>query len=91
MSFPRYQGETPAVSVLIPTFQRRELVRRAVASVEAQTYRDFELIVIDDGSTDGTGEILESLDTRGLRFHYRWRPNRGVAAARNRRPGVRPW
>ena len=83
MSFPRYQGETPAVSVLIPTFQRRELVRRAVASVVAQTYRDFELIVIDDGSTDGTGEILESLDTRGLRFHYRWRPNRGVAAARN--------
>ena len=83
MSFPRYQGETPAVSVLIPTFQRRELVRRAVASVVAQTYRDFELIVIDDGSTDGTREMLESLDTRGLRFHYRWQPNRGVAAARN--------
>jgi glycosyltransferase involved in cell wall biosynthesis len=55
MSFPRYQGETSAVSVLVPTFQRRELVRRAVASVVAQTYRDFELIVIDDGSTDGTG------------------------------------
>ena len=83
MSFPRYQGETPAVSVLIPTFQRRELLRRAVGSVVAQTYRDFEVIVIDDGSTDGTGEMLESLDTRGLRFHYRWQPNRGVAAARN--------
>ena len=39
--------------------------------------------MIDDGSTDGTGEMLESLDTPGLRFHYRWQPNRGVAAARN--------
>ena len=74
---------TPTISVIIPTYQRGELLRDAIASVEAQTYRDFELIVIDDGSTDGTGEILESLDTRGLRFHYRWRPNRGVAAARN--------
>jgi hypothetical protein len=66
--------------VILPTYQRRELVRRAVASALAQTYRDFELIVVDDGSTDGTGEALAPL---GDRIRYEWQPNRGVAAARN--------
>jgi len=66
--------------VILPTYQRRELVKRAVASVLAQTHRDFELIVVDDGSTDGTGEALAPLaDT----IRYQWQPNGGVAAARN--------
>jgi glycosyltransferase involved in cell wall biosynthesis len=70
--------------VVIPTYQRRELVRRAIASVFAQTYRDHELIVVDDGSTDGTQEMLEPL--RG-RIRYRWQENRGPGGARN--AGVR--
>jgi len=66
--------------VIVPTYQRREFVQRALASVMAQTYRDFELIVIDDCSTDGTTEALVPLrDT----LRYRWQTNRGVAAARN--------
>jgi hypothetical protein len=69
-----------SVSVIIPTCQRRELVTRAVASVLTQTYRDFELIVVDDGSTDGTHDALAPLCGR---LQYRWQPNRGVAAARN--------
>jgi glycosyltransferase involved in cell wall biosynthesis len=64
----------------VPTYQRRELVQRAVTSVLAQTYRDLELIVIDDGSTDGTGQALAPLAGR---IRYRWQPNRGVSAARN--------
>jgi len=68
------------VSVIVPTHQRRELVREAVDSVLAQSFRDFELIVIDDGSTDGTGEALDGIDPRLV---YRWQENRGVSAARN--------
>jgi hypothetical protein len=70
----------PEVSVIIPTYQRREWVRRAVASVLAQTYQQFELIVIDDGSTDGTDRELQGIDER---LRYRWQQHRGVAAARN--------
>ena len=74
---------TPTVSVVLPTHQRRKILRQAIASVLAQTYRDFELIVIDDGSTDGTGEMVESLDGWDGRLRYRWQPNRGASAARN--------
>jgi Glycosyl transferase family 2 len=70
----------PTVSVIIPTYQRRELVKRAIASVFAQSYRDFEVIVVDDGSADRTSEALAPL---GARIRYRRQPNRGVAAARN--------
>jgi len=80
MAKPAVSDKAPTVSVVIPTYQRRELVKRAVASVLAQTYRDFELIVIDDGSTDGTGEALAPL---GDSIRYEWQPNRGLSAARN--------
>ena len=68
----------PAVSVIVPTYQRRELVARAVASVLGQTFRDFELLVVDDGSDDGTDEALAGIDER-VRYHRQ--ANRGVAAA----------
>ncbi len=71
---------SPAVSVVIPTYQRRQFVRRAVTSVLAQTFQDFELLVIDDGSTDGTASGLAGLDGRVL---YQWQENAGLAAARN--------
>ncbi len=70
----------PAVSVIVPTYQRRELVRRAVSSVLAQTFGDFEIVVVDDGSTDGTRESLTGLDPR---LRHTWQENRGPAAARN--------
>jgi hypothetical protein len=74
----------PAASVIVPTFQRREFVTRAALSVLAQTFEDFELIVVDDGSTDGTADVVSGLDPR---VRYEWQENRGVSAARN--TGVR--
>ena len=72
---------TPQVSVIIPTFNRAQMVRRAIESVLAQTFRDFELIVVDDGSTDETRAFLESQKDKIVAlFHER---NRGPAAARN--------
>ena len=70
----------PLVSVIIPTYNRADLVRQAVASVKAQTFRDFEIVVVDDGGTDGTYEALAAdRELRVLRHPHR----RGVAAARN--------
>jgi glycosyltransferase involved in cell wall biosynthesis len=51
----------PTVSIVIPTYQRLDYLKEAVESVFAQTYTDWELIVVDDGSTDGTAQWLESL------------------------------
>jgi glycosyltransferase involved in cell wall biosynthesis len=68
------------VSVIIPTYNRLPKVREAIDSVLKQTYRDFELWVVDDGSTDGTGQALEVL---GNKIKYVSQANRGVSAARN--------
>jgi glycosyltransferase involved in cell wall biosynthesis len=71
----------PRVSVIIPTYNRAALVAEAAASVLAQTYRDYELLVVDDGSTDGTGEALAAL---GVAIKLLRQPRRrGVSAARN--------
>ena len=70
----------PLVSVIIPTYNRAGLVRLAVASVKAQTFRDFEIVVVDDGGADGTYEALAAdRELRVLRHPHR----QGVAAARN--------
>ena len=61
-------GEGPLVSVIIPTWNRRQLVQQAIASVVAQTYDNWEVIVVDDGSRDGTVEELRKLTDSRLRL-----------------------
>jgi glycosyltransferase involved in cell wall biosynthesis len=68
------------VSVIIPTYNRAELLREAIESVLAQTYQDFELLVVDDGSTDQTCELVAEY---GERITYIFQKNRGVSSARN--------
>jgi glycosyltransferase involved in cell wall biosynthesis len=68
------------VSVVIPTYNRLPKVKEAIESVLKQTYRDFDLWVVDDGSTDGTGEALKVF---GNEIRHVSQDNRGVSAARN--------
>jgi glycosyltransferase involved in cell wall biosynthesis len=72
------------ISVVIPTYNRAGLLRKAVDSVLGQTFRDFELIVVDDGSTDETAGILSSY---GGRLRAIRQENKGPSAARNRGTG----
>lgn len=71
------------VSVIIPTFDRAYVLREAVDSVLAQLHGEVELIVVDDGSTDGTRELMASAYRNEDRVHYRYQPNAGLASARN--------
>ncbi len=72
---------TPDVSVIIPTYNRRAMLLEAIDSVLAQSIREFELIVVDDGSTDGSAENLKGL-AKSIRIERI--EHRGPAAARNR-------
>jgi len=72
----------PKVSVIIPTYNRAAQVRKAIESVLAQTFSDLEVIVVDDGSSDGTGQILGEIF--GDRIRYYAQTNQGVSAARNK-------
>jgi glycosyltransferase involved in cell wall biosynthesis len=71
----------PNVSVCIPTYNREFLLKETLDSVFAQTYKDFEVVVVDDGSTDGTRQMLEK---GGYNVRYFWQENAGDAAARNK-------
>lgn len=73
---------TPAVSIVLPTHQRGDLLGRAIVSVLAQTYVDFELVVVDDGSTDDTAAVVSRIEDPRVRL-IRLPVNRGAAAARN--------
>jgi GT2 family glycosyltransferase len=70
----------PLFSVIIPTFERVGLLDRSLNSVFAQRFTDFETIVVDDGSTDGTAEYLKVLDQR---INVLGQPNQGPGCARN--------
>src|SRR5689334_17923461 len=71
-----------AVSVVIPTYNHSRYVLDAVESVFAQTFTDYELIVVNDGSPDDTSDVLRPL-VDAQKIQYIEQPNRGGAAARN--------
>ena len=77
---PLTKTEKPLVSVIIPTYNRANDLGRSIDSVLSQTYSDYELIVVDDGSTDATPSLLSTYDRR-LRIIRQ--NNQGVSAARN--------
>ncbi|MGE5658360.1 MAG: glycosyltransferase [Actinomycetota bacterium] len=73
--------EQPRVSVIIPSYNCERYIVEAVGSVLAQTYSDYEIIVVDDGSTDNTRQALTVFEDL---IHYVYQENQGVSAARNR-------
>ena len=74
--------QKPAVSVIMPAYNRAHVIGRAIRSVLAQTFEDFELIVVDDGSTDNAQDVVKSFTDTRLIF-LRHEQNRGATAARN--------
>lgn len=71
----------PKVSICIPTYNRKNYLRETIDSILAQTYKDYEIVIVDDGSTDGTEEMIKKL---AIPITYHWQKNRGDAAARNK-------
>lgn len=69
------------ISVIIPTYNTSDWLKESINSVLSQTFADYELIIIDDGSTDDTSSIVKSFDDKRIRYFYK--ANGGVASARN--------
>ncbi|MBS4027399.1 MAG: glycosyltransferase family 2 protein [Ignavibacteriales bacterium] len=73
----------PLISIILCTFNRKHLVERAIHSVFEQTYSNWELLIIDDGSTDGSEKILLPLVKKDKRIIYTRHANKGLALSRN--------
>ncbi|MGN1063588.1 MAG: glycosyltransferase family 2 protein [Alphaproteobacteria bacterium] len=74
----------PTVSVVMPVYNRADTVGEAIESILNQTYRDFEFIIVDDGSTDNTPTVLKEYADKDSRIRIITHPeNRGISAARN--------
>jgi glycosyltransferase involved in cell wall biosynthesis len=76
----------PLVSIIIPTYNRAHLISETLDSVLAQTYTNWECIVVDDGSDDGTDEVISRYTTKDKRFQYWLRPQsrlKGASVCRN--------
>ena len=82
------ETEKPLISVTLPTYNRAYILPKAIDSVRAQTYTNWELIIVDDGSTDNTEEIINTYRRADPRIRYaKHETNKGLAASRN--TGVR--
>ncbi len=75
------QMDDTLVSIILPTYNRADYIRSALDSVFSQTFRNWELVIIDDGSTDDTVAVINEYDDS--RIVYLYQENRGVSAARN--------
>lgn len=78
-----YKDFIPKISVLIPTYNRNLLLSRAINSVLAQTYQNFELVIIDDGSTDDTFETVISYQAKNENIRYLRHSNRKLPLTLN--------
>ncbi len=73
----------PLLSILMPVYNAGRYLRPAIASLLAQDFRDFELIIVNDGSTDGSAGIIDSFAVRDARIRVFTRANAGIVSALN--------
>lgn len=73
----------PRISVIVPVYNAEKWLRRCIDSILAQTFTDFEVLLVDDGSTDGSGAICDEYATQDQRVRVFHKPNGGVSSARN--------
>lgn len=77
------QIDNPKISVIVPVYNTEKWLRRCIDSILGQTFADFELLLIDDGSTDGSGAICDEYAEADQRVRVFHKPNGGVSSARN--------
>ena len=76
--------ESEVISIIVPVYNLASYIEECVESLRRQTYRNIEIILIDDGSADGSGDLCEKLALQDGRIRVIRQENRGVVAARNR-------
>ena len=74
---------SPLISVIVPVYKAEKYLPQCIESILAQTFTDFELLLIDDGSPDRSGEICDEYVRKDHRIRVFHQQNRGVSAARN--------
>lgn len=76
-------NKAPKISLIIPVYNTEKFLAEALKSVESQTFKDFEAIIINDGSTDNSGKIIDSFAAKNKSFRVINQDNKGLSAARN--------
>jgi glycosyltransferase involved in cell wall biosynthesis len=76
-------NEKPFFSIIIPTYNRGYIISKAIESVLKQNFKDWEIIIVDDGSTDNTKEIIKKYLIDNRIFYFKFKENKGVNAAKN--------
>lgn len=74
---------TPAVSIILPVYNVERYLAKSLESITRQTFTDYECILVDDGSTDGSGALCDAMAARDSRFVVIHQPNSGLPTARN--------
>lgn len=77
------QDYYPKVSIIVPIFNNEDYLRECLESIRNQSFKYFEVICVDDGSTDSSARIVDYFAKKDLRFHYLFQQNQGAGSARN--------